>query len=222
MLDSTAKLNDIITELQSLEGINQKADLKSALVAKGVSASDTDSMADLVSKVNSSLYGSNIKSIQRGSVASDSITSSGLSISISSVDLTKSVVMVHFCSRSTDQNDLVRAEITSPTEIKLYIGNSTGYAYRVIYWEVIEFNNVKTLQKGTTVTTSMDDVDQNISISSVNVSKSMVFSSYSSTNSSPVYVPMKSVILINSTTLKIIKYDYNGLSTHHWQVIEFN
>ena len=31
MLDSTAKLNDIITELQSLEGINQKADLKSAL-----------------------------------------------------------------------------------------------------------------------------------------------------------------------------------------------
>lgn len=50
--DKSSKVSDMLTALQELTGINQKADLKSALIAKGVSAADTDSMADMISKLN--------------------------------------------------------------------------------------------------------------------------------------------------------------------------
>lgn len=52
-LGNKAKLNDIITTLQEMQGINQRADLKSALVAKEIDALDTDSVAELISKLNS-------------------------------------------------------------------------------------------------------------------------------------------------------------------------
>lgn len=51
MLDSTAKVSDIVTALKNMQGINQKADLKSALVAKGIVVSEKDNMADLISKI---------------------------------------------------------------------------------------------------------------------------------------------------------------------------
>jgi hypothetical protein len=51
MLDSSAKLSDIIASLQESEGINQKAELKSNLTAQDVEVLDADDMATLVSKV---------------------------------------------------------------------------------------------------------------------------------------------------------------------------
>ena len=52
MLDNKAKIKDIIASLQESEGINQKAELKSILVDKGITVEDTDNMASIVSKVN--------------------------------------------------------------------------------------------------------------------------------------------------------------------------
>ncbi|APC79568.1 TPA: hypothetical protein ACXDAZ_004127 [Clostridium botulinum] len=53
MLDNTAKISEIITALENMQGLNQKADLKSALIAKGINASDTDGVANLIAKLNS-------------------------------------------------------------------------------------------------------------------------------------------------------------------------
>lgn len=50
MLDNTAKLSDIITELQNLEGINQKADLVSVI---GSPAQSTDTIATLIADIQS-------------------------------------------------------------------------------------------------------------------------------------------------------------------------
>ncbi|MBV4427193.1 hypothetical protein [Clostridium tyrobutyricum] len=52
MLDNKAKIKDIIASLQESEGINQKAELKSILVDKGITVEDTADMASIVSKVN--------------------------------------------------------------------------------------------------------------------------------------------------------------------------
>lgn len=51
-LDNTASIQDIISTLEELQGINQKADLKSALVDKGINALETDSVAELVTKLS--------------------------------------------------------------------------------------------------------------------------------------------------------------------------
>ncbi|MHB8034714.1 hypothetical protein CF069_12400 [Clostridium botulinum] len=53
MLDNTAKISEIITALENMQGLNQKADLKSALIAKGINASDTDGVSNLIAKLNS-------------------------------------------------------------------------------------------------------------------------------------------------------------------------
>ncbi|ABS41527.1 hypothetical protein [Clostridium botulinum] len=53
MLDNTAKIGEIITALENMQGLNQKADLKSALIAKGINALDTDGVANLIAKLNS-------------------------------------------------------------------------------------------------------------------------------------------------------------------------
>ncbi|APF27012.1 hypothetical protein NPD5_290 [Clostridium sporogenes] len=53
MLGSTAKISEIITALENMQGLNQKADLKSALIAKGINASESDGVANLIAKLNS-------------------------------------------------------------------------------------------------------------------------------------------------------------------------
>lgn len=53
MLNNDAKINDIIAVLQDIQGINQKAELKSVLVEKGINALDTDDMPTLISKLSS-------------------------------------------------------------------------------------------------------------------------------------------------------------------------
>lgn len=97
MLDNTAKLSDIITELQSLEGINQKVDLKSALVAKGINATDTDSMADLISKLNSANLVLNGK---REASGTSNLIGTGSSnkwqISVSGLSFTPKIIIVEF------------------------------------------------------------------------------------------------------------------------------
>lgn len=92
MLDNTAKLSDIITELQNLEGINQKADLKSALVSKGITVADTDSMADLISKLNSANLVLNGKRFASGT--GNLTTSSPYKTTVAGIGFTPSIIII--------------------------------------------------------------------------------------------------------------------------------
>jgi hypothetical protein len=169
-MDSAAKLSDIITELQNLEGINQKADLKSALVAKGISATDTDTMADLISKVNNL---SNIKRIQNGTINLSVMgTNLTYNIPISPVgDLTKTIVNVFITSASMGNSgsDTVYATMTDASTLCLtrYAGMASTVT---VYYEVIEFNNVKSVQN--IVTTQNNGT---ITISSKDQSKTQIY-----------------------------------------------
>lgn len=51
-LDNTAKMNDIVSALQEVTGINQKSNLKAALIKKGVTVKDTDSIGTMVDYVD--------------------------------------------------------------------------------------------------------------------------------------------------------------------------
>ncbi|WP_460284972.1 hypothetical protein [Clostridium botulinum] len=67
MLDNTAKISEIITALENMQGLNQKADLKSALIAKGINASESDGVANLIAKLNSANLVLNGKRFATGS-----------------------------------------------------------------------------------------------------------------------------------------------------------
>lgn len=225
-MDNTAKLSDIISALQTMEGINQKADLKSVLVNKGVNALDTDDMATLIGYVSNNMYASNIKSIQSGSVSYTNTTS--LDVTISQVDLTKAIVLVQVGEEASgnwiDSRSLVAGKLTSSTNLNLstYAILATVQSIR---WTVIEFNNVKSLQRGSyawTTTTGTPATQKTVTISPIG-SKAVVFTSFKSQNSAGGQYGYSTCILsylLNSTTLALERVDYTAVI--EWQVIEFN
>lgn len=219
MLDSTAKLNDIITALREMEGINQRADLKSALVAKGISVSDTDSMATLVDYVNGM---SNIKSIQRG-ILVWSDTSITKNITISGIDINKSVARITFnnYSSTTADKGCFAINITSPTTvtIKRIIGLALT-SNTIISWEVLEFNNVKSKQSGT-VSLSSSSSENIVAVSQMDPNKSSLFVSITNSAGNDTAASYTSSARIISAT-QLGFFTGNVSSTVYWQLIEFN
>lgn len=155
----------------------------------------------------------NIKSEQRGSV---SINSGNFNITISSVDLTKAVVrMVGPYGTNIINSSGFMCTLSTSTNI-----NVTCAAYAsatTIYWEVIEFNNVKSLQTGTATGSSQGD--QSITISSINPLKAMIFTTEKTTwNAGGGSMTTNRVI--DATHINI--YTFSSTATIYWQVVEFN
>lgn len=98
-LDNTAKITDIISTLQSITGINQKADFKSVLTIKGLSILDTDGIADMISKLSSSKMNMTNKRWASGSASISAFTvpnNSTGSISVStSLSFTPSTIIIY-------------------------------------------------------------------------------------------------------------------------------
>jgi hypothetical protein len=105
-LDNTAKVRDIITSLQNLTGINQKADLKSALIAKGLSISDNDNIADMINKLNNGNLVLNGKRWASGTVTSNSTQevytysantsgTNAFSVVVTGLTFTPSTILIH-------------------------------------------------------------------------------------------------------------------------------
>lgn len=171
--------------------------------------------------------GSNIKSIQRGVLRLDGASGSE-TVTITAVDLTKAVVKISYNGMSytfTDSTQAVlpSAEITSSTTVVISRGIDSGDMW--IPWEVIEFNNVKSLQKGTAVALAYDsfygfDV-QSVGIATVDPLKSIVFFNYKSLlagGSDMIYAGVACEVeasLVRFTTK--VDYDYSV----HWQLVEF-
>lgn len=213
-LDSTAKISEIITALQDMQGINQREDLKSVLASKGITNLDTDSMATLISKVNSSLYASNIKSIQRG--IATLISRAILDVAISSVDLTKAVVIISVVANgATATTCCCKASFSSETVLQL---RTYEKANLTVYWTVVEFSNIKSLQQG-----AIDSLTSttNISITSVDINKSLVFASWYS--SVAVSSAGYSMVGYNLTSPTNLKFECSASSFFaYWFVVEFN
>lgn len=160
--------------------------------------------------------GSNVKSIQRGVTTFSAITTNA---TIASIDLTKSIVKISFVPlNSNGQFGIVKAKLTSSTNLELKQIAFTQAT--VVYWEVIEFNNVKSLQTGMI---SLTATTNTVTIAAVNTSKCIVFCSWDSNDVSGANIKQGhcSYGLTSSTVLTVNQSD-TVLHEIEWQVIEFN
>lgn len=165
--------------------------------------------------------GSNIKSVQRGIVSSG--TSAPANITISPVDINNSIVLVYdtYYGNPATYNKLqikVRGRLTATNTITFEV-EAGGNGWQTA-WQVIEFKNIKSLQKGTasvgngTVTLA--------TISPVDLTKAIVFFSHTTNDTQPEPVDIiLSVYLLDAQTLKCCGF-YGATKTINWHVVEFN
>lgn len=157
--------------------------------------------------------GKPLKSYQSGTV---SVNATSVTVTISAVNLSNAIVRISFVpptSGNQSRTWWVAAELTNTTTITFTL--NYYFAAVSVFWEVIEFNGVKSLQRGTSIGST--------SIASVNTSKSLVFASWTTSESSLTGAPYELVeaYLSNSTALTFAFTNGNGSKTIKWQVIEF-
>ncbi len=167
--------------------------------------------------------GAVIKSIQRGS-GSMSTSSTSVNIPISQVDLTKSIIRVTLRGSQTQPARLfVAGKFNSDIELNFQRVVGTGVA--VFEWEVVEFNNVKSMQSGTkTSVETATTITQ--AISSVDTSKSLLFFSFKSTADSSTVTGawLMTAKITSDVLLTWQRYASvgSGTTTIEWFVVEFN
>ena len=170
--------------------------------------------------------GSNVKGVQRG-IFSFTSGEKTKRIEISSVDLDRSVVLVHYAKLGSQpsRDQKVRAQLVSDTEIEF---NIEGDAYtNTIAWDVIEFNNVKSLQRGTLVAKFTNITSRaDLYIQPVNIQKSMVFFSNTTnyiSSQSAVYQRNVRYSFMNSSCIGFYQDEFDTITkVIDWQVVEFN
>lgn len=164
--------------------------------------------------------GSNIKSIQRGS-ATIGAGLTYLDVTISNVDSTKTVVILNsdITSGALSQT-LVRGVLTSNTNLRLSVGGTTS-AINVVQWQIIEFQNIKSSQQGTSVA-SASTSDILTTISSVNMAKSILFFTCDSANTTASTF-VNSLISLSISTPTTLAYHNPDSYTKNvsWYVVEF-
>ena len=163
----------------------------------------------------------NIKSIQRGSYA---LSSTSGTVSITAVNLSQAIVKISYYPGAGQTGNAnaanITATLTSTTQVTFNKVVGTGSVE--IDWEVIEFDNVKSLQTGSVDLNSVASV--NVSITSVNTSKSILFFSFTNNMNTAVasYWFLKGKIA-SATQLTFAMTAANSPSiVASWQVIEFN
>jgi len=158
--------------------------------------------------------GSNIKSIQKGTLTLIAVDTN---ITISAIDLTKAIVVVrmYMTSNSKSSQCSVSGDLTTSTNLLLNVPEAYS---QEVEWEVIEFNNVKSLQRGVV---SIDTTLTNTTISSVDVNKTMVIYSFTSndTNNIPLAILVSSYLTTLTNLQSVIG---SSTGTLKYQIIEFN
>ena len=165
--------------------------------------------------------GSNIKSIQSG-ITTISSASTIKSITISSVNIAKSIVVVTSGERldggAVDGLCHNVGYLVDSTTLVVERG-ATGADAQGISWQVIEFNNVKSLQSGERSVSSSGTTD--IPVSSYSPGKSMlIFSSKRLTTTTTPY--QYAIKKLDSSNLQIQGYLGGAVFYVRWQLIEFN
>ncbi|NLK87717.1 MAG: hypothetical protein GX279_09530 [Clostridiaceae bacterium] len=168
-----------------------------------------------------------IASIQRGYLKANAVV---VDVPINAVDLNRAIVIaVPFAINyeANTQTSLVSAELTSATNISLKIKTLTSSYIVRVYWTVIEFNNIKSIQRGDT---KISGTNTYIDINLVDPDKCMVFCTQRAdgtsglTGNEGMAYMLDSHLEFNSGTRAIL-YSYATGSRPkiiHWQIVEFN
>lgn len=165
-----------------------------------------------------------IKEIQRGVASFPKLKgATSVNVSISEVDLSCAILKLEYQpNQHTSPNKLcIMGKLTSSTQFNVSRDAGDFQPIDAIYWEVIEFENVKSIQRGDVVLPSASPQSlQTVNISEIDPVKSLIFASFK-TNEIQV-VPSEAMMgyrIYNSTSIQFTRQ--NGEKTAHWQVIEF-
>lgn len=144
-----------------------------------------------------------IKTLQRGNIA---MSTTVKNITIASVDVSKTVVKISLMpgSGSTGQSAFVKARLTSSTNLEIEI--SVAYGSSECFYEVIERNDIKSLQIINSVfvfNTGQTDLD--ISIASVDTTKTETEKSFTQDTSGSNVGTLFNLghVIVNNTTYRI-------------------
>lgn len=167
--------------------------------------------------------GSNIKSIQRGvaNMMNGVFTDiNRVNVAISAIDINKSIILLSFHGEdATSANSSIMAEILSATEILFSTSQKPSYG-GLFSWQVIEFNNVKSIQRGTSVIPT-DVSTENITINPINLSKSFIYNTDRGTNPGYYFAGYNVRAILSESSVSLYKVSSSAQKTSHWQVIEF-
>lgn len=120
------------------------------------------------------LLGGGIKSVQSGTVVFSGNSETSKNISISSVNYSKSIVLLSVESSTLNPNLVTfTGHLTSNTNLR--IQRTTGYSESVeVTWTVIEFDSAYIVQTGEATIGSYVGVSVTVNISQVNLSKAFL------------------------------------------------
>ena len=164
-----------------------------------------------------------ISKIQRGD-ATIGADPNYINIPIETVDINKAVVIVrpYYASAggATPYVSVTRAlgYLLNNNTLRLERYSTGNYRQTKVFWEVVTFKDIKSLQKGQVVSTTRDT---DISISSVDLNKSLIFFSLKTQSSrdGAIY-NIAGVSLTNSTTLTV-SHLFGAETVIQWYVVEF-
>lgn len=163
--------------------------------------------------------GANVKSSQK--IESYLQGSTFTDVPISPIDTTSSIVLLSYHCETAETLDKITllAEIINSNTVRV---SSTATATSLIWFniEVIEFNNVKSLQRGKLTITNFES-DQNIAITPVVLSKSFVVGSFISSKTENIFNWATYRYRLTASNQLRLTLRYGGAGTFAWQVIEF-
>lgn len=156
--------------------------------------------------------GNNIKSYQDG-IASIPASATSVTVTITAVDVTKVAVRISTPAINAQANmNTVGYTVVNSTTIQFFV-NAIPTSGVSVYWEVIEFANVKSLQSGTRTGNG------NSTFSTVNPDKCLLFVAMMNTSTTNAGVQYLYGYQISSATS--ITFQGSGTMTYYWTIVEF-
>lgn len=171
---------------------------------------------------SSSGGGVTIKTLQRGTTVIG-VNQDIVNVTITSVDATKAIIRFGFYTNTNVASKAFVTGVFSNNTTLLFARNvSDASATVTIYWEVIEFGNVKSVQKGST-SSAVSSSGTNVTISEVNTSNSLIFYSFTAASNDTSGKTVEAARFVNSTTISLLgQPSGSGTNYFNYQVIEFN
>lgn len=168
--------------------------------------------------------GSNIKSIQRGEITPTPELEA--TININPVNINNSCILISYSSSTVDVSFIYlflwHGYFANSSQIKLRTDFPYGYGgYSKIYWQVIEFQKVKSIQRGSVV---LNSTSVSRSITPVNMNKSILFFDVTSkAQSKPIFQNVfTSGGITNSNMLTFTQLETSLNKTAYYTVVEFD
>lgn len=159
--------------------------------------------------------------VQRGNITMDALMKESSPLNI---DITKSFPIISYRKNGVDydNNDFVRAKITTANKLELTINGTTPYG--IVEWQVVQFDRAMVQTNDLSFTGgASDNHEQNASINPVNTAKSWLIYSYKTESGDLINIGQKLVRgkIQDAATLNFYRDNTGQIIDLAWYLVEF-